>query len=729
MRIKINDFKHKILLLGNSFFKLQKVLADRILWPYSSEQNSLYRWRALILASILLSGLFFGFFALIPTLFLIVQENVWGLAIVDFTGVVLCLVFLFVHKIKFEIRALVTLLGFYVIGVAVILSVGPLSGGPAWLFAFAVLAGILMGNWGALAAILMNAVAFIIIGSLMQTGMLGNEFPFFNTQQAMITAVINFLVLNAITAVSVSALLKGLNTSEKKYSLLARNATDVIWTMDMDLNFTYISPSVYNMRGFTAKESLQKSLDENFLPESLKKILGLYATKIEQIEEGLDQAWEPAIFEAKQYCKDGTTIWVNIHARIIKGADNNPEGILGITRNITERKKNEQEKINAQIVAGEHKKLALVGQIAGKMAHDFNNILGIIMGVSELALMHSDDEDMTKNLKLIFNQTIRGRNLTKNLVAFAKSQEPKQNFFNINETIDLVLSLMKMDLENVELMVDRGGDIPEILADPGMIEHAMVNLLQNAIHATSMTKSPLIKIKTYCNDDEIFIEFEDNGCGIPKECINSIFEPSFTLKGSQDSIEAYNPDIKGTGYGLANVKKYIDQHNGNITVESAVDSGTKFTISMPVIKKELSVKEKKQIQNQLTQTEKQILLVEDEQIISDVQYKILTMDPCNHKVDIANTGQEAMDLFNKNQYDCISLDYILPGKINGMDIYKHIRAINQTIPILFISGNIEFLESIQELKQRDSYVDHLSKPCKNIEYINGIDSLMNRLHI
>ncbi|HGY11623.1 MAG TPA: response regulator, partial [Desulfobacterales bacterium] len=210
------------------------------------------------------------------------------------------------------------------------------------------------------------------------------------------------------------------------------------------------------------------------------------------------------------------------------------------------------------------------------------------------------------------------------------------------------------------------------------------------------------------------------------EHLENIYEPSFTLKGTKDVTGSYKPGIKGTGYGMANIKKYIEQHKGRLSVESEFDSGTKVTISIPVIKKGLTEQEKIDIQNTRLQFEKDILIVEDEQAISDVQYRILTQDPCSHKVDIANDGQAAIELFKKNKYDLISLDYILPGGINGMDVYNHIRETNKTIPILFISGNIEFLQSIKELKQKDVNVDHLSKPCQNKDYINSINELFER---
>ena len=357
------------------------------------------------------------------------------------------------------------------------------------------------------------------------------------------------------------------------------------------------------------------------------------------------------------------------------------------------------------------------------MAHDFNNVLGIIMGNTELSLLDCKDARIKKTLELIYEQTQRGKNLTKNLVAFAKDQEPKQEFFRITDKIDLVVNLLKKDLEGIELIKEDKTGIPDLLADPGMIEHALVNLIQNSIHALSMVEYPRIIIRTYSRDNQICFEIEDNGCGISKEHLENIYEPSFTLKGSRDLTGSYKIGIKGTGYGMSNVKKYIEQHKGIVSVESELGSGTRFTIRLPVIRKELTAEEKMEISTGKVYSQKHILLVEDEQAISDIQYRVLTREPYHHKVDIANNGKIAMDLFERNKYDLISLDYILPGNINGMDIYHHVRKADKTILILFISGNIEFLESIKDLKQKDPFIDHLSKPCKHIDYVSCINNL------
>ncbi len=398
---------------------------------------------------------------------------------------------------------------------------------------------------------------------------------------------------------------------------------------------------------------------------------------------------------------------------------------LSLKKDIERRRQEEIEKERIRKLTAEQKKYALVGQIAGKMAHDFNNVLGVIMGNAELLLYDYHDQEIQERLELIFDQTIRGKNLTKNLVAFAKDQEPRQVFFDINEKIERVADLMKKD-SDCHIAVETQGDLPELFADPGMIEHTLVNLMQNAIHALCKHASPSIVCRSYLHDGQICFEVEDNGCGIPGEHLSRIYDPSFTLKGSRDLIGVYDADIKGTGYGMANVKKYIEQHNGVIHVVSQVNTGTTFRICMPVLEKELTQKEKSELMETRLHAGKSVLLVEDEPAISEIQERILHQAPCMHKVDIASDGALATRLFDKNTYDCVSLDYILPGGMTGMDVYHHIRKTDTAVPILFISGNIEFLESIEALKQKDLMIDHLSKPCRNKVYVDHITALIDK---
>ncbi|MBU1340025.1 MAG: response regulator [Proteobacteria bacterium] len=508
---------------------------------------------------------------------------------------------------------------------------------------------------------------------------------------------------------------------------ISQSPSGIIIADAPDIKIRMVNKAAFDIRGEIQTSPSQIDLhkyfsdwqifDEKGTPYSLKDL-----PLSQAIRNGKSTQNEELIIKDKT----GTDHWLSVNAApIIDTKGNITAGII-IFHDITSLKQKEKDKLEAQQFAADQAKHALVGQIAGKMAHDFNNVLGAIMGNTELALLDVEDAQIKKTLGLILGQTIRGKNLTKNLTAFAKNQEPRQKFLKVYDLIELVVNLLRKDLNQIELKREDAPDMPDLLADPGMIEHALVNLLQNSIHAVSLTQYQKIVIRTYCSTRYICIEIQDNGCGIPEEHLNNIFEPSFTLKGSRDVKGVYAGNIKGTGYGMANVKKYIDQHKGNIKVESHPGSGTKVTLELPFIKKGLTAQEKNKIDQAIGHTGKYILIVEDESTISDVQCRILTEHPCYHRVDIANNGPVAFELLEKNNYDCISLDYMLSGDINGMDIYHHIRKTNKTMPVLFISGNIEFLESIKCLKQEDPRMDHLSKPCQNREYVLRINDLLGK---
>ncbi len=522
----------------------------------------------------------------------------------------------------------------------------------------------------------------------------------------------------------ISIITSGEDITEKKTAEYAMRlmkygvdrASDCIYWMNSKARLIYVNNAACNLLGYSYEELISMNLNQ-FDPNVS---LDAWPDRLAELKK-----LESSRFESQHKTRDGRLIPVEVTSSYV--LFEGEEGIFSFARDITQRKKTEEEKINARKIITDQKRLALVGQIAGRMAHDFNNILAVIMGNAQLSLQHCKEAKTIETLKLIFNQTIRGKNLTKNLVVFAKNQEPKQEFFRLSEKIDLVFKLLKKDLQGIELIRENKPGTPDLLADPGMIEHALVNLVQNSIHATSMVERPRIIIRTFHKNRNIYLEIEDNGCGIPEEAIGRIYEPAFTMKGGRDITGSYKPGIKGTGYGMANVKKYIQQHKGNISVDSKVGKGTKITISIPVIKRELTEKEIVIIKKKNFSFGKHILLVEDEQAISNVQYKILTHEPCNHKVDIATNGKMAVDLFGRNKYDIISLDYMLSGELNGMDVYNHIRHTNDTLPILFVSGNLDFLESIKELKNKDPYIDHMSKPCQNKDYVNGINELLGKI--
>jgi len=510
---------------------------------------------------------------------------------------------------------------------------------------------------------------------------------------------------------------KDLEKSEKMFRTLVETASVGINETDLNETIIYSNKVFAQMMGYDNEyKIIGKNLKEFTSTETFA--LMTEKTRTERLK-GI-----PGRYETQFITKDGLVLDVILNCTPVRDEKNEVTKCIVVLIDITDQKLAHREKIIAQKHAADQEKHALVGQIAGKMAHDFNNILGAIMGNAEISLMDCRDESIIKTFEIILEQTLRGRNLTKNLVAFAKDQEPRQEFFNINDKISLALNLLKKDLEHITVKTCFQSDIPLLLADPGMIEHALMNLIQNSIHATSKIESPVITIRTYHLNPKIFFEIEDNGCGIPQQHRDSIYTPGFTLKGSNDLSNSYRKNIKGTGYGMSNVRMYIEKHHGTISFTSEENKGTRFRIELPVQKTKLTDKEIMEVTKNDLQTGKRILIVEDETTISEIQARVLMERPFEHHVDIAVNGSTAIEFLKKTKYDLVSLDYVLPGELTGMDVYHYIRQEDKTLPVLFISGNLEFIESIKELKINDKKISHLSKPATNKDYAGAINELL-----
>ena len=494
------------------------------------------------------------------------------------------------------------------------------------------------GVWGSVPLIWMGVPLMIrdeVIGVIAVQSY--TDAGLYDDQDLQILASVSDQVAVAIERKKVE---EALRKSEVLFKLITENTSALVSIHDSKGDYLFASPS-HEQLGFRPEELIGKSGFAMMEEEDIKPLLA-------HLEDAQKKEISKAFLDYRLRDKNGGIHYFRGSFDAVLKPDGSMERIVSVGEDITELRRAQAEKVEALALAAETEKLALVGQIAGKMAHDFNNILGVVMGNAELALMDCPHENTRKTLELIFEQTLRGKNLTKNLVAFARDQEPRQEFFPIDEKMDLVINLLKKDLEGIRVARQYGHSIPELLADPGMVEHAVVNLLQNSIHSLSLAKKPKIIVRTYCEGEFIVFEIEDNGCGIPAEFLKEIFEPSFTLKGSKDIAGMYKPGIRGTGYGMSNVKKYIEQHKGRISVRSELKKGTRVVVSLPVIKKELTDEEIQEFKNENICFGKYILVVEDEQAISDVQRRILTQEPLHHRVDIAASGQAAIDLVNKN---------------------------------------------------------------------------------
>ncbi len=336
--------------------EFQKAAIEKIATPYAVEQDSLAYWRARILFAMLVAGLVMGTLTIAASLGVYIQEKAWLLAVIIGLCYAVTLLILFSARMRYEARAGLALLMCYAIGLAVILSVGPLSGGPAWLFAFAVLVGVLLGFKPALAAIALNAVSLAVMAGLVSAGWVNPDFPFFRTPQVMMASGVNFIFLNALAVVSVATLVKGLvttrtkeiqlsaellqeqkalNESVEKYKGFIENAPMGIYTMNLDGEFTYGNKKIYAITGYRAEDWLHKPFQPIIYPADLD-------VAQDRLQKRLDGLGSSEPYEIRVFHASGEILWVRITSESIfdEDADGSKKmvGVQSFVTDITQRK-------------------------------------------------------------------------------------------------------------------------------------------------------------------------------------------------------------------------------------------------------------------------------------------------------------------------------------------------------------------------------------------------------
>ncbi len=354
-----------------------------------------------------------------------------------------------------------------------------------------------------------------------------------------------------------------------------------------------------------------------------------------------------------------------------------------LVRNITEQKKLENQLFQAQ-------KMEAVGQLAGGVAHDFNNILNAVIGYTELLKDRIYDKTLTGFIEVILSSSNRGVSLIRNLLAFSRKQEisPKPVFINsiVKKAQALLARLIEEDIELQILLSET--DIM-VYADPVLMEHVLINLATNA--RDEMPDGGVLTMKTQQISIEngfvsasgqkksgkyALLSVSDTGPGLKKQVKEKIFEPFFTTKEVG----------KGSGLGLSMAYGIIKQHGGHIEVYSEPGKGAVFKIYLPVFKAVPNpVASKNNILSGYPRGSETVLLVEDDDDVRNfIQHSLK-----NHGYSVieAIDGEDAVNKFMKdpNKIDLLLTDVIMPKK-DGLAVYKSIHAIKPAIIALFMSG-------------------------------------------
>lgn len=386
----------------------------------------------------------------------------------------------------------------------------------------------------------------------------------------------------------------------------------------------------------------------------------------------------------------GEDRWVSVNAAPVRNRDGVIVSGIVIFHDITELKKTDEERVKLQAQLTQAQKMESVGRLAGGVAHDFNNMLSVILGRTEIMLMGMDYRDpYYKNLEEIRKAAQRSADLTRQLLAFARKQTVAPKVLDVNDTIAGMLKMLRRLIgEDIDLVWIPGAGLWSVKIDPSQIDQLLANLCINARDAiigvgrvTIETKNTTLD-ETYCashpgsvRGEYVMLAVSDNGCGMGKEVLDHLFEPFFTTKGLG----------KGTGLGLATVYGTVKQNDGFINVSSEPGKGTIFNIYLPRVvgDAEETMKEVK-VEAPKGHGET-VLLVEDEAMILNVGKSML--QELGYTVLGASSPSEAIDQAQSGagQIQLLITDVVMP-EMNGRDLAKLINDIKPDMKCLFISG-------------------------------------------
>lgn len=498
-----------------------------------------------------------------------------------------------------------------------------------------------------------------------------------------------------------------LKRNEEKFRLLTENANDVIWTMDMDMNYDYISPAIEKIQGWSSEEAASLSINDVLTPASVQIAL-------QRIEANLAQGAKTGKYDASErlelelYCKDGTTIAAEISASFILGEDGYPLGILGVTRDMTERKKLETQLQRAR-------QMEAIGTLAGGVAHDLNNILSAQVSYPDLILMDlPEDSPLRKPILTIQNSGIKAAAIVQDLLTLARRGVVATEIVNLNTIIDDYVKSPECENllafhQGVKIHCDLEPGLMNIMGSSVHLATTLSNMSTNAAEAmpgggniaistqNKYIDNPVNGYEDIKEGDYVILAIADSGAGISLADLERLFEPFYTKKVMGRS---------GTGLGMAVVWGTVKDHKGYIEVHSTEGQGTTFTLYFPVTRKDITEREKTLSVKEYMGKGETILVVDDVAEQREIAFRILKSLNC--AVATVSSGEEALDYLKNNSADLLVLDMIMDLGIDGLETYQKILELHPGQKAIIASGFSE-TEKVKEA-QRLGAGKYLKKP-------------------
>lgn len=514
-----------------------------------------------------------------------------------------------------------------------------------------------------------------------------------------------------------------LGDSEARYKMLADNASDVIFTIDLAGVCTYISPSITTFNGFAAEDCLGKPIYSHMPPRDEAEIRGF----LQRARETPEQLPATTRFQYQTRCRNGELKTAECNLSLLLDKQGQAAGILGVSRDITEARKAEAEKAALQEAFRQSQKMEAIGTLAGGVAHDFNNLLTGIMGHAELIRTSGNlSAEVAGSMDVIETAAQRARELTAQLLGFSRKGPIQKKEVPINKMVLETIALLKRTIDK-NIVIDAGlSNTPlEVMGDPGQITQILLNLAVNARDAmpdggrlTFATKGvhideyfTLTHYEALAPGPYCIITVTDTGTGIAREKIDRIFEPFFTDK----------PAGKGTGLGLAMVYGVTKSHGGTVTVYSETGVGTTFNVYLPLSPN--SPKDDLQKTAQAPVAGKgTILVVDDEPVLRTLARTML--EKLGYQTMLAGDGEEALQVYREHgaSIDLVLLDMIMP-KMGGRECVNHLLQINPQVKVVISTGFS--LESIYPNPTDGRHFGLLQKPYRLQELSEVVAATLN----
>ncbi|MEW6376940.1 MAG: PAS domain S-box protein [Thermodesulfobacteriota bacterium] len=476
---------------------------------------------------------------------------------------------------------------------------------------------------------------------------------------------------------------QALRESEERYRNILDAIEDGYFEADIAGNFTFFNNSLQKIFGYS-KEELIGVNNRQYMDKEMAK-------KVYQRFNRVYTTGEPAkAFEYEIIRKDFTKRILEGSISLIRNAKGERIGFRVIARDITERKRAEEEMRSLQEQLRQSQKMEAIGRLAGGIAHDFNNLLTIIKGYSQLSLLDLKERDPLKgNIQEIQKASQRATDLTRQLLAFSRRQMMEMKVLNLNVLLkDLDKMLRRVIGEDIELVNSLADDLGQVKTDPGQIEQVIMNLAVNARDA--MPKGGKLTIETANVElDEayarahigvtpgryVMLSMSDTGVGMTPDVRERIFEPFFTTKEKGE----------GTGLGLSMVYGIVKQSGGSIWVYSEPVQGTTFKIYLPRVDELPEEIGKKEIKEEIPWGNETVLVVEDDEAVRKLAVKVLEKQGYN--VLEASNGTDALEICEKQKgsIHMILTDVVMP-EMNGRQLVERFRQVYPYFKVLYMSG-------------------------------------------